>query len=450
VDQETSIIDIEQVPIGIIPFERVIAKKLMKLIATQKRHFQTLSVLIFVNFLASALTFVTNVKIANIVGKESFGQMAYGLAFGLYGAAVVRFGFDRTLVRDLIHYPEKSGELIAGSLILRLVMFVIVTIGLLMWKMSDFRNLDLAFGVMLIVIASSILSLDLRAVYDSWHRMKRHAVYNLIQKLFYFAIVWGVILLFQEKLTVVWVGTAMLFSAIFYLVIQFIWVPGKIDFPPLTINLFVNAIMMGRSNLLVWFSAIACLSFGSFNQLVLKHYCGAAELGGYAAAWQIVLIGMLLLTQVARIGNPATARITNSNVNNADRGRFLAKYSAVMIIITLPICIPALIWPEAILKVVFKPEYGTAASVLRLMALYLMVFSLGLVASQYIVSARLEKFYFFSVILGGGIGVVLCLVLIQSYKGTGAVLALLISHGLSILLYWIMILRQICCCKSHA
>jgi O-antigen/teichoic acid export membrane protein len=449
-EQETSIIDIEEVPIGIIPSESIVVKKLMKLISTQKRHFQTLSVLIFVNFLASVLTFVTHVKIANLVGKESFGQMAYGLALGLYGATVVRFGFDRTLVRDLIHYPEKSGELIAGSLILRLIMLVIVTIGLVIWKISDFKNLDLTFGVMLIIIASSLLSLDLRAVYDSWHRMKRHAVYNLIQKLFYFAIVWGAILLYQEKLTVVWVGAAMLWSMVFYLVIQFTWVPRKIDFPPLTINLFVKAIMMGRDNLLIWFSAISCLSFGSFNQLVLKHYCGAAELGGYAAAWQIVLVGMLLLTQIARIGNPATARVTNSNVNNVARGHFLVKYSAVMIIITLPICIPALIWPEVILKMMFKPEYVASASILRLMALYLMVFSLGLVASQYVVSIRMEKFYFFSVILGSGTGIILCLTLIQSYKGIGAVLALLISHGFSILLYWIMILRQICFRKSHA
>jgi O-antigen/teichoic acid export membrane protein len=406
--------------------------------------------LIFVNFLASVLVFVANVKIANIVGKESFGQMAYGLAFGLYGAAVVRFGFDRTLVRDLIHYPEKSGELIAGSLILRLVIFVIVTLGLVIWKITGFGTIDLTLGVMLIVIASSILSLDLRAVYDSWQRMKRHAAYNLIQKSFYFMMVWVAILLFQEKLTVKWVGIAMLCSVILYLVMQFVWASKRIDFPPLTKSLFVKAMKMGRGNLLIWFSAIACLSFGSLNQLVLKHYCGAAELGGYAAAWQIVLIGMLLLTQIARIGNPATARVTNSNVNNAVRGLFLAKYSAVMIIITLPICIPALIWPQAILKVVFRPEYVTAANVLRLMALYLMVFSLGLVASQYVVSARLEKLYFFSVILGGGLGVVLCMILIQPYKGIGAVLALLISHGLSILLYWVMILRQILNRKSYA
>jgi O-antigen/teichoic acid export membrane protein len=120
-----------------------------------------------------------------------------------------------------------------------------------------------------------------------------------------------------------------------------------------------------------------------------------------------------------------------------------------MIIITLPICIPALIWPEVILKLLFKPEYVASASILRLMSLYLMVFSLGLVASQYVVSIRMEKFYFFSVILGSGIGIILCLVLIQSYKAIGAVLALLISHGFSILLYWIIILGQICFCKSH-
>ncbi|UCC22051.1 MAG: oligosaccharide flippase family protein [Planctomycetota bacterium] len=441
-NRETPITEFGQARAEITPPKRILLKKLVSRLSAQKQRFQILSVLIFVNFLAAVLTFVTNVKIANIVGKESFGQIAYGLALGLYGAAVVRFGFDRTLVRDLIHYPDNFGELTARSLILRLITLATVTFGLVIWKITGYKTADLTFGVMLIVIACTILSLDLRAVYDSWHRMKRHAVYNLIQKSSYFVMVWLVILLFQEKLTVRWVGTAMLYSAILYLIMQFVWASKRIDFPPLTMRLFAEAVRMGQSNLLIWFSAIACLSFGSLNQLVLKHYCGAAELGGYAAAWQIVSIGMLLLTQIARLGNPATARVTNGNINSEARCRFLVGYSAVMVMVTLPICMPALIWPETVLKLVFKPEYVTAANALRLMALYLMVFSLGLVASQYVVSVRLEKLYFVSVILGGGLGAVLCIVLIQSYKGTGAALALLISHGLSILLYWIVILRQ--------
>jgi O-antigen/teichoic acid export membrane protein len=449
-DRKTAIIEIGQARAEITPPKRALLRKFASLLSAQKHRLQILSVLIFVNFMAAVLTFVTNVKIANTVGKESFGQMAYGLALGLYGAAVVRFGFDRTLVRDLIHYPENFGELTARSLVLRLITLATVAFGVVIWKITGYKTADLTFGVMLIVIASSVVSLDLRAVYDSWHRMKRHAAYNLIQKSSYFAMVWLVILLFQEKLTVRWVGTAMLCSAILYLIMQFAWASKRIDFPPLTMSLFAEAMKMGRSNLLIWFSAIACLSFGSFNQLVLKHYCGAAELGGYAAAWQIVSIGMLLLTQIARLGNPATARVTNGKINSLTRCRFLAGYSAVMIVVTLPICVPALIWPESILKLVFKPEYVTAANVLRLMALYLMVFSLGLVASQYVVSARLEKLYFASVILGGGVGVVLCVVLIQGYKGTGAALALLISHGLSILLYWIVVLRQFLGRKNYA
>ena len=130
-------------------------------------------------------------------------------------------------MRDLIHYPENFGQLTACSLILRLITLATAAFGLVIWKITGYKTSDLTLGVTLIVIASTIVSLDFRAVYDSWYRMKRHAAYNLVQKSSYFLMVWLVILLFQQKLTITWVGTAMLCSAILYLIMQFVWASKK-------------------------------------------------------------------------------------------------------------------------------------------------------------------------------------------------------------------------------
>ena len=99
------------------------------------------------------------------------------------------------------------------------------------------------------------------------------------------------------------------------------------------------------------------------------------------------------------------------------------------------------------METIFKPEYASSAAILRILGIYLMVFSLGCVASQYVVSARMEKTYFASVIVGGILSIILCLVLIPKFSGLGAALSLLIAHGISMGLYWVAMIQHV---KSHS
>jgi len=416
--------------------------RLRKVVISQKKHIQNLSVLVFVNFLIAGLGFLTRVKIANTLGREGFGLFAYALALGCYGAVIVRFGLDRTFVRDLIHYPRRFGQLVAGSLVLRGFLLILITLALIMWKLV-FGNKELSWGVIAVVLGTSLMALDLRDVYDSWHKMSRDAVYNLIQRCCYYALIWIVVLLVPDKLSIGLIGAGTILSAALYLFMQQRWAFRRIEFYKAKESLAKTAIKLGFANLLVWAAAIGCLSFGVLNQLVLKYFRGNAELGGYAAAWQIVAIAMLLLNQVARIGKPATARITQEGTDRKTKRRFLVKYSAVMFAVASPIALGAMLWPDLILKTLFRPEYAPAAGVLRVLGIYIVLFSLGLVASQYVIAARMEKVYFASVIVGGVLSVLFCLFLIPKLGGVGAAISLLIAHGISMGLYWVAMILHV-------
>lgn len=426
-----------------VPEKNGMAIRLRKIIFSQKVHLQNLSVLVFVNFLVAGLGFLTRVKIANTLGKEGFGLLAYGLVLGAYAGVLVRFGLDRTLVRDLVHYPKRFSELVTASLILRGTMFTLVLIGLFVWKFLEGPESELTWALLILIIAHFVISLDLQGVYDSWHKMSRHAVYTLIQRLCYLGCLWGLVLFVPGKLSILWIGALMLGSVVLYLFLQYNWAFKRIDFKNISESLIKTACRMCRGNLLIWLAAIGCLSFGSLNQLILKHYSGTAELGGYAAAWQIVIIAMLLLTQISRVGNPATARITREGTDKIRRIRFLTKYSVVMFVVAAPIGIAALVCPELIIRLLFRPEYASAASVMRIMGIYIMIFPLGLIASQYVVSAHLEKIYFASVIVGGALSVTFCFWLIPEMGGLGAAIALLIAHSTSMGLYWVVMIWHV-------
>jgi O-antigen/teichoic acid export membrane protein len=416
--------------------------RLWALVLSQRRHVRNLSALVFVNFLVAGLGFLTRVKIANVLGKEGFGLFAYALALGCYGLEIVRFGLDRTFVRDLIHYPHRLARLVAGSLVLRGLLLTVVALSLIIWRLVS-GNSELSWGVIAIVFGTSLTGLDLRAVYDCWDEMSRDALYHLLQRTCYFALIWTVVLFFPDKLSIGLIGAGTMLSAALYLFMQQRWAFRRIELHKAKKSLAKGAVRLGYDNLLVWIATMGCLSFNVLNQLVLKSYKGNAELGGYAAAWQIVLAATLLLNQVARIGKPATARITREGTDRNTRRRFVVKYSAVMFAAASPIAIGALLCPGLILKTLFRPEYASAAGTLRILGAYIMFFSLGLVASHYILSARMERLYFTSVIAGGIISVLLCLLLIPRLGGIGAAISLLIAHGMSMGLYWIATIQHI-------
>lgn len=418
-------------------------QRLLSLLSSQKRNLKNVSGLLFVNFAVAGVGFITQLKIANVFGREEFGLIAYGMAIAAYGGVMVRFGMDRTLVRDLTHFPGRFTAIVKASLALRFALLTLVIAAIITWKLAFPAESDLTWGVVLIIIANTAMSVDLQGVFDSWHKMTRHALFNLLQRGLYFAAIWTLLFTAPGLLSVFTVGVVSLVSVTVYLALQYIWVMRRLPSINTKEKIMPMALKLARGNVVVWVAALLGLSFGTFNQLALKHYQGSAELGGYAAAWMIVSLSSMLLTQVARVGNPATARITAGVSTKKQHISFLLKYSVLMVGIVLPVALPAIAAPALILEMIFHPEYISAAPALRILGIYVIVFSIGLVASQYVVSARMEKIYLSSVIIGGAVSILTAPMLTQEMKSTGAAVSLLIAHGTSIALYWTAIIHRI-------
>jgi O-antigen/teichoic acid export membrane protein len=423
------------------PVPASLVQRLWGLALAQERNLRSLVVLVFINFFIAGVGFVTQVKIANTLGRGDFGLFAYGLAIAAYGGVFIRFGLDRTLVRDLIHYPERVGELVTASLLLRWMLFAVVAFVLVVWKLAAGAGSDVSWGLLLVILANSMMSMDLQPVYDSWKEMSRHAVYNLIQRCVYFAAIWTMVVVAPAMVGLLSIGVITLGSVVLYLMLQHGWAMSRMELPAGGRRVFAAAVTMAKGNLIIWLASVGTLSFGSLNQIVLKHYRGAGELGGYAAAWQMVSLATMLLYQVARIGNPIAAEVTRGGIPWKDRNRFLARYALVMVLTVSPLALAAVCFPTTIMRVVFRPEFVSAANTLRILGVYMVMFSVGLVASQFLVSLRQEKAYFISVWVGGVLSVAMCIWLIPAAGANGAALALTCSSSAAIGFCWYAIFR---------
>jgi O-antigen/teichoic acid export membrane protein len=234
--------------------------KLWIFTVSQKSRVQNLSALVIINFITAGLGFITTVKVANVLGKENFGEFAYALAIGAYAAAVVRYGFDRTLVRDLTHYPDRFNDLVFASLALRAFLLVLVSAGLVIWKLFFTLATGLSWAAIIIVIGAALRSLDLQPVYDTWRQFKRHAIYDLIQKCLYFACIWFIAVVYPDKLAISWIGLITLCSITLYLFLQHRWAMNNIGRVTTSIS------FLSKSALSMWFSESNSLEALSRNR----------------------------------------------------------------------------------------------------------------------------------------------------------------------------------------
>lgn len=64
---------------------------------------------------------IINVQVTNYLGADQYGLMNVGLNFGLLFAPLCTLGLEPTLVRELVKTPEKVGELLGSSWILKVL-----------------------------------------------------------------------------------------------------------------------------------------------------------------------------------------------------------------------------------------------------------------------------------------------------------------------------------------
>ena len=419
------------------------------LIKLYRGYVGTFSVLTTVNFFIMGIGFFTRVKIANVLGREIFGELTYALAIGSFVNVFVLFGIDKTLVRDLVHLPEKFEQLAVGSLIVRALMFFLIVVPvMLLWHLRYPQAISL--GALLIIFSFGISPLHLQAVFDVLGKSELHAFFNLTQRSIYYCLIWSLIIFLPTFFNLNYIGIVSLLTAILFFVVQFWWFYYNVNVK----NFFVNSVsqvlvFLYKKNVLVFLTSMFGLVLGYANQIILKKMCGSGELGGYGVTWQLVSLANILIMQVVRIGRPKTAEITNAGVDGKHRAKFLFKYSLVMLSLGAFIGLPAVLFPQYIMALVFDPQYLSSANILRIMGFYVIVISIEPVTSQYIIFSGMERLYFASSFIGGALNLFLCMLFIPSLAGYGAALALLIAQLCALLIMvvgiYISLQPQFCC-----
>jgi PST family polysaccharide transporter len=406
------------------------------------RNLNTLFFLLVVNVLIAAIGFVTKIKIANVLGSVNFGILSYGLAISAYIETIVRYGTDKTLVRDIVHQEDRIAEIVTVTMILKLFLFFICLCLLLIYiKTCQNGENDL---VLWIIIGSSLTAFEAKGAYDATNNIRRHCIYFAGFRSIFFFFIWICIFTNANKLTLEYIGIAMTISVCVYMAVQYKWILNRYSKRIIFKSINNGIWQLLRCNSFVCFAALCALGLTAFNQVILKKYCGADELGVYAAAWQFFWVGNLFILQLSRVGHPILARkLLIDEIRRIELFSFIFKYMAVMVAAILPIALPMIVFPDLIINTFFSQEFSQSITPLRIIGLYLMVISFGVVFSQYIIISRKDKLYMIIVLIFGAISMMLSWFIVPKFQAKGAAISLVLSHGLAIFVFAFFVLQDL-------
>lgn len=387
--------------------------------------------LILLNALGGFLLLVTQIKMANVLGPAIYGIYAYCLAIGEVGTNFVRYGRHKTMLRDLVQYPERQHYLISNTFVLGIInLFFFLCVVLCFHSPLD---IPVSLTYMLLIVSPCLVSLDFQMVYESYNLISWHAIYNFLQKALFLCPIWIAIVCFSLPLWLIAVVACL--SWIIVLGLEYREVTGSLNLK-IAQNVNIKGLLsLYRENFPI--ALICCLeiAFAPLIRMVLKHYTDTSAVGVFSASLQIYSIAMFLLLQVARVGNPMMARIGKEGVSGSERKFFVKRYLWIMIGSALPFSCALLFVPHTLTALLFTSEYADIAAVLPILGLYLLFYTIGIVFMQFLISMRKDKTYF-TIFSSSAIVTVICTFgLIPTYGLIGAALALCLPNGLACMAY---------------
>jgi hypothetical protein len=137
---------------------------------------KTISILLIISGIHSALSLGTNIYLAKYLGVEILGKYNYAITLGTIAFQCVIFGMDQILVNE---YVQSGRQAIAKAYTIKVLNYLV----LIIISMSIYMYSNKTIGLLSCAIAIS--ALNLQVVYEIKNDPKRYAYIFLVEKLIF-------------------------------------------------------------------------------------------------------------------------------------------------------------------------------------------------------------------------------------------------------------------------
>ena len=390
-----------------------------------RKYFANTSWLLSERVLRMVVSLFVGIYVARYLGPERFGLLSYTLSFVLLFSSLASFGLDDILVRELVKQPEQRNNLLGTVFWLKVCGTAIMstTIAVVLQFMAEDQQTYwmialITFGFLF--QATNVVDFYFQSQVQSKFAVRAQAIQLILTSLFKIYLVWN-----QAEL--IWFAFALMLDQVVVAVLFLLVYHWKIEWFPFLSFTWVQAKKLMIDAWPLIFAGMVVSVYMKIDQVMLKEMLDAKAVGVYAAAVKLCEAWYFVPTAVIASLFPAiiTAR-KNSETLYEER---VQKLYDLMVWVAVAVALPTTLFADWVILILYGADFQEAADVLKMYIWAGVFVSLGVASSKWLIAENLERYSFYSTLLGAILNIVCNFYLIPIYGIRGAALATLISYG---------------------
>lgn len=380
-------------------------------------------------FIGLGVGFLVAVVVARYLGPEDFGTYSYVLSLVALFSVAGHMGLSGLVVREIVKKPKERGVILGTTFGLKLISMSVAYIGLLAYGFLYEGVASIEF--LLIALLGSTLILRSVEVIDFWFQSFIQAKYVSIANLI------GLTVSSAAKLLFVFLGLGLSFFVLANVLqvialatglIVLYLIKSDLKIKKWTFTWEKSKELLGQGWLIYLGSIFAMLNL-KIDQVMLKWYQGAEQVGVYAVAAQLSEAWYFIPVAIVASFFPKLIELREKDF--AMYQVRLQQLFNILFLMALVVAVLVTFGGSFLISVFFGEQYIASASILVVHIWAAIFIFMRALFSRWIL---IEDALVFSLVtqgFGAVVNIVLNYYWIQEYGGMGAAYATLLSYASS-------------------
>tara|TARA_R110002033_G_scaffold170313_1_gene212551 strand:+ start:3068 stop:4342 length:1275 start_codon:yes stop_codon:yes gene_type:complete len=372
------------------------------------------------------LTLYIYAKMATYFGTTIFGVWNYIISFGSLLPAIASLGLNYIIVKRLKKNPLLSDKILSISFYLRLFTGIITAI--ILFIAYAILNINFTSDLLLVIIllfsSQIVLNSNIYIQKNEANLQNRKTVIARSFSLTLFFIL--KLLAIQRGLEIVYFALLTLFEYILFFIIIRVKEDHKLKLPSKYIRKKITPSLL-KQGFPLMLAAITTTLYLKIDQLFIASITNNNDVGIYAASARI---SEFLYAVPVIISNVFFPQIIKA-FTKVDIDKLLYQMFAIVLILAVMSTLIVVTFSDAIIEVMYGKEYMQASEILKIHAWSIILMSLLVTSSKYLLKINRQDIIFKRELMGLTTNIILNYLLISRYGIVGAAWATLLSYSVS-------------------
>lgn len=371
--------------------------------------------IIGVQLVKSILGLVISMLTARFLGPSNFGLINYASSIVAFVTPIMYLGINGLLVREIVNFPEKEGEVLGTSVTLSFISSLLCIGGVTAF--ASIVNRGERETVIVCALYSILLVFQAIDLLNYWFQAKLLSKYSSVVALIAYALVSAYkIYLLQAKKGIYWFAVSY---AIDYMIIAvgLYIVYKRLGGQRFSFNRNTARVLLSRGKYYI-ISDMMIAIFAQTDRIMLKLMINDSATGYYSAAATCAGMTGFVFTAIIDSFRPLIFESKNNGETEFEKN--MCRLYGIVIYLSLLQCIAISLFAPLIVGILYGAAYSPAINPLRLIVWYTTFSYLGAVRNIWILAENKQRYLWLINLSGALMNVVLNSVLIPFFGVMGA------------------------------